>query len=126
METSCLTLGIVAVGAAIIGGGLKAFSVEVPLISSVRRQVILGIFGGLLTFASWAIHRSGTLALAAAKATAQGAAPKQTNEAQQTTTGDGSPAVQGVQGNVEIKVDQTGKTNIQKSPSKDASQAANK
>jgi hypothetical protein len=45
---------------------------------------------------------------------------QQTNQVQQTTAGPGSPAVQGVQGDVNISVDQSsGKTQIEKTKDKE-------
>lgn len=40
-----ITAGVVAVLAAVAGGGLKGFGVEVPLLASVRRQVMLLLVG---------------------------------------------------------------------------------
>jgi len=40
--------GVAAILAAIAGGGLKAFGVEVPLLASVRRQALLVLVGALL------------------------------------------------------------------------------
>jgi hypothetical protein len=40
--------GVAAILAAIAGGGLKAFGVEVPLLASVKRQAILVLVGVLL------------------------------------------------------------------------------
>lgn len=48
METTLLTVGLVCVIAAIVGGGLRAFQIELPGIASVRRQALLGGFGILL------------------------------------------------------------------------------
>lgn len=45
METTLLTAGIAFVAAAIIGGGLKAFHIEIPAINTLSRQVLLGGFG---------------------------------------------------------------------------------
>jgi len=50
MEATVLTAAIVLVAAAIIGGGLKAFNIEVPLLESPVRQVALLGFGGFLFF----------------------------------------------------------------------------
>lgn len=36
------------VGAAIVGGGLVAFKVEIPLVDSLPRQILLGVFGTVL------------------------------------------------------------------------------
>jgi hypothetical protein len=40
--------GVAAILAAIAGGGLKAFGVEVPLLASVRRQALLVLVGAVL------------------------------------------------------------------------------
>lgn len=40
-----MTLGVVAVMAAIVGGGLKAAGVDIPVLTSLARQVLLGMFG---------------------------------------------------------------------------------
>jgi hypothetical protein len=48
VENSFLVLGIACVVVAIVGGGLRVFSVDVPLISSSKRQVLLGLFGLIL------------------------------------------------------------------------------
>jgi len=43
MNLTLLTAGVVFLGAGIIGGGLKAFGVEVPQIQSTGRQALLAI-----------------------------------------------------------------------------------
>ncbi len=49
METTLVVAGIAFIGAAIAGGGLVAFQIEVPLIDSRPRQGLLAMFGaGLL------------------------------------------------------------------------------
>lgn len=48
LETTLLTVGLVCVVAAIVGGGLRAFNIELPGIASVGRQALLGSFGILL------------------------------------------------------------------------------
>jgi len=50
MQETVLTAGIVLVAAAIIGGGLKAFGIDVPILESRLRQVALLGFGGFLFF----------------------------------------------------------------------------
>ena len=40
--------GVAAILAAVAGGGLKAFGVEVPLLASVRRQILLVLVGAVL------------------------------------------------------------------------------
>ncbi len=49
MEATLLTVGLACVVAAIVGGGLKAFNIELPGVASLGRQVLLGGFGLLLT-----------------------------------------------------------------------------
>ena len=48
METTLTTAGIACIIAAIVGGGLKAFAIEIPALHSGRRQAALGAFGVLL------------------------------------------------------------------------------
>lgn len=40
--------GLALIGAAIVGGGIKLFQVEVPHLASVRRQILLALFGGAI------------------------------------------------------------------------------
>lgn len=49
MQDIMLGAGIACMAAAVIGGGLKAFGMEIPLFSSLGRQVILFALGGALT-----------------------------------------------------------------------------
>ena len=50
MQVTLLTAGLVCVIGAILGGGLKAFEIEMPGLDSIRRQVLLGSVGtGFLT-----------------------------------------------------------------------------
>ena len=51
-QTILLTAGIVCLIAAIIGGGLKAFNIEMPLLQSLKRQIALGILGAALIYFS--------------------------------------------------------------------------
>ena len=48
MEPTLVVAGIAFIGAAIAGGGLVAFKIEVPLIDSLPRQVMLALFGAVL------------------------------------------------------------------------------
>ena len=48
MNVSIFSVGIACVIAAIIGGGLKAFGIEIPVLQSVRRQIALLVFGVIL------------------------------------------------------------------------------
>ncbi len=86
---------------------------------------VVALVAGLTLSYIQALHRQLTPppAVQAGKPPVSG--QQQTNQVQQTTTGPGSPAVQGVQGNVTITVDQsTGKTKteIQKPPEKKPTQ----
>jgi hypothetical protein len=49
-------LGIVCVIGAIVGGGLKAAGAEIPVITSGRRQVLLGAVGVVLVVAALVTH----------------------------------------------------------------------
>jgi len=55
MSNSIITAGIACIVAAIVGGGLKAFGIEIPALSSLRRQMLLAMFGALLLSAQFAI-----------------------------------------------------------------------
>lgn len=48
LEATLVTAGIVLLAAAIVGGGLKAFNIEVPGLDSIVRQAMLGTFGAVL------------------------------------------------------------------------------
>src|SRR5438876_7844746 len=48
MENSLLGAGVVCIIAAIVGGGLKAFGMELPLVNSNRRQLLLALLGIVL------------------------------------------------------------------------------
>ena len=48
MEATLLTVGLACLMAAIVGGGLKAFGVEIPALASGWRQIALGALGILL------------------------------------------------------------------------------
>lgn len=49
MTSTLITTGITCIIAAIVGGGLKAFGIDLPVLQSILRQVLLGAFGiGLL------------------------------------------------------------------------------
>lgn len=45
MSSTFITTGLACVIAAIIGGGLKAFGIEIPVLQSGRRQLVLAAFG---------------------------------------------------------------------------------
>ena len=48
METTFTTAGVACIIAAVVGGGLKAFAIEIPLIQSRVRQLALAGLGVLL------------------------------------------------------------------------------
>ena len=48
LSTILVSAGIAFVAAAILGGGLRAFQIDIPLIAGRSRQVLLGVFGLLL------------------------------------------------------------------------------
>lgn len=54
METVLLSTGLACLIAAIVGGGLKAFGIEIPLLQSLTRQLLLGGLGVLLVVLSFA------------------------------------------------------------------------
>ena len=45
MTTTLVTTGILCLIAAIVGGGLSGFGIQLPLLQSVRRQLLLGTLG---------------------------------------------------------------------------------
>ena len=45
MNTTLLLTGLACVIAAAIGGGLKAFGIEIPVLQSIKRQLILAALG---------------------------------------------------------------------------------
>lgn len=60
MDTTLLTAGIACIIAGIVGGGLKAFGIELPIFKSIKRQIVLGVFGVLLCVASQLIGAGST------------------------------------------------------------------
>jgi len=56
MQTTFLTVGIACLIAAIAGGGLRAFGLEIPVLNSVPRQLVLGVLGAaFVVFSIWLI-----------------------------------------------------------------------
>ena len=43
-----VSAGLASILAAVVGGGLRAFGVEVPVLASWKRQLLLAVLGGLL------------------------------------------------------------------------------
>lgn len=58
MEQTLIASGIACIIAAIVGGGLKAFKIEIPALKSVARQVSLGLFGVMLIAAGFMVNRN--------------------------------------------------------------------
>lgn len=54
METILLSAGIACLIAAVIGGGLNAFGIEIRLLESLTRQLLLGALGAILVVISFA------------------------------------------------------------------------
>jgi hypothetical protein len=48
MSTTLICTGIACIAAAIVGGGLKAFGMEIPALNSIARQLLLAAFGAVL------------------------------------------------------------------------------
>ena len=85
-------------------------------------MAILALAGGLILAYLKASHPPQVTPPAAMKT----APLTQTNQVQQTTTGAGSPVVQGVQGDVTISVDQSSGTGTKKDPSQKKAQKSGK
>jgi len=56
MTTTLLCAGLACIIAAVVGGRLKAYGIEVPVLQSVPRQVILGVFGMILVIISFFLY----------------------------------------------------------------------
>jgi hypothetical protein len=56
LSNTLLTTGLACVIAAIIGGGLKAFGIEIGLLRSWKRQGLLAMFGAMLITAAYVIE----------------------------------------------------------------------
>lgn len=48
LNTTLIITGVIALFAAILGGGLKALGFEIPVLQSTRRQILLAAFGTVL------------------------------------------------------------------------------
>lgn len=58
LQSTLIIAGVAFVAAAIVGGGSVAFKVEIPLVDSVARQTMLGVFGMALLIAGFTIAGS--------------------------------------------------------------------
>jgi hypothetical protein len=56
LSNTLLTTGLACIIAAIIGGGLKAFGIEIAVLRSWKRQALLAMFGAMLTTAAYFIQ----------------------------------------------------------------------
>jgi hypothetical protein len=64
MQTTFLTVGIACIIAAIVGGGLKLFDIQIPVLNSVPRQLVLGALGAAFIAVSiWLIPVTIAIAL---------------------------------------------------------------
>jgi hypothetical protein len=59
MSTTLLTTGLVCVIAAIVGGGLKAFGLELPILRSGGRQGLLATLGIILMVGAYYVQETG-------------------------------------------------------------------
>ena len=53
MVTTLLTTGLACIIAAIVGGGFKAFGIEIPLLQSGKREALLAVVGLILVGAAY-------------------------------------------------------------------------
>jgi len=60
MQNTLLTAAIACVMGAIVGGGLKAFGIEVPLLSSRKRQILLAFLGIVLAVVAFSVNGDGS------------------------------------------------------------------
>jgi hypothetical protein len=60
MSNTLLTTGLACIIAAIIGGGLKAFGIEIGVLRSWKRQALLATFGAMLTTTAYIIQLPAT------------------------------------------------------------------
>jgi hypothetical protein len=56
MNAVLLSAGVACVIAAVVGGGLKAFNIEVPVISSLGRQMLLFVIGLGFLVSAWVLR----------------------------------------------------------------------
>ena len=61
MATTLLTTGLACLIAAIVGGGLKAFGIEIPILRSGKRQLALAGLGFILALLAPLFRNQGEL-----------------------------------------------------------------
>lgn len=49
-DSIILVMGFVCLAAAVVGGGFEAAGYKVPVISSIHRQILLGVIGVIMIF----------------------------------------------------------------------------
>jgi hypothetical protein len=57
MHPAILYLGLSCIISAIVGGGLKAFQIEIPVLASSRRQRLLAAFGCILIIGDYSFQQ---------------------------------------------------------------------
>src|SRR5258708_32133115 len=60
MSKTLLTVGLACIVAAIVGGGLKAFGIEIGILRSWKRQGLLAMFGAVMLITAYVIQRAPT------------------------------------------------------------------
>ena len=60
MSNTLLTAGLVCIIAAIVGGGLKAFGIEIGILRSWKRQGLLAMFGAVMLVTVYVMQRPPT------------------------------------------------------------------
>lgn len=97
MNATLAVIGIVFLGAAVVGGGLKAFNIEFPILTSRRRQFLLAVVGVVALAVAFVAPRLNT--------SAQGSGPSPNNlssspqaivGASTSSTATGTAAVPGI------------------------------
>lgn len=106
LPLAMVSLGVVAILAGIVGGGLSALGVSTPVIASRRRQVVLAGFGLILAIVGALISR-GAPEVGAPQGrppATKAALPSQVSTPAIKTEGDCSPVISGSQtGNVSVR-----------------------
>ncbi len=57
MSNTLLTAGLACIVAAIVGGGLKAFGIEIGILRSWKRQGLLAMFGAVMLVTAYVMQR---------------------------------------------------------------------
>ena len=60
MSNTLLTAGLACIIAAIVGGGLKAFGIEIGILRSWKRQGLLAMFGAVMLITAYVMQRPPT------------------------------------------------------------------